>query len=257
LRSAVAGPDATPARELVMACGLGARYLCPVLSVEDHVAAAMTSPLEEVVVAGQVVRPPEDLVRQWDLPEADRYALLRWGLPDDNLLRPQFQAGPDPALVPNLAGERERQEASPGQRLYSLVHWGREELQLRIGAVAGTGRVLKIQPKPTTAEYLHPALREANAGLYHPSVEFFSSSVAQFVETLWRFHAATCIASELWQEEPDNDRPWEEYEAWFSRLHDCERIILEHIERIDPHVRADDAGTLWTTVVTELTHAGN
>ena len=216
-----------------------------------------TSPLEKILVAGQAVRPAEGLVRQWDLPEADRQALLRWGLPDDDLARPRYQAGVAPELVPNLAGERERKEASPGQRLYTLVHWGREELQLRIGAVAGTGRVLKIQPKPTTADDLHPALRDVNAGLYHPSVEFFSSSVAQFVEASWRWSVAMEIAGELWQEEPDNGRPWEEYGAWFSRLHDCERIILEHIERIDSHVRAADTGTLWATVVTELTHAGN
>lgn len=227
------------------------------MSVEDRVAAAMSGPLERVLAAGQVARPPEDLVRQWDLPESDRQALLRWGLPHDDDMRPLFQAGADPALVPNLAGERERRAASPGERLYTLVHWGREELQLRIGAVAGTGRVLKIQPKPITADDLHPALREVYAGLYHPSVEFFSSSVAQFVETSWRCHAAMRTARELWREEPGYDRPWEEQEAWFSRLCHCEQIILEHIERIDRHARADDTGTLWTTVVTELTHAGN
>jgi hypothetical protein len=228
-------------------------------SVEDRVATAMTAPLEKVIVEGQVVRPREDLVRQWDLPESDRQALLRWGLPHGDHMRPLFQTGADPALVPNLAGERERQAASPGDRLYTLVHWGREELQLRIGAVAGTGRVLKIRPKPTTVDDLPPVLRESNAGLYHPSVEFFSSSVTQFVETTWRWHVAGNIAAELWQDPhpPRYDRPWEEHEAWFSRLHDCERIILEHIERIDGHVRADDPGTLWTTVVTELTHAGN
>ena len=217
----------------------------------------MTAPLEKVLAAGQAMRPPEDLVRQWDLPESDRQALARWGLPQDNHMRPLFQAGGDPELVPNLAGERERQAASPGERLYTMVHWGREELRLRIGAVAGTGRVLKIQPKPTTADDVPPALREAYAGLYHPSVEFFSSSVAQFVETSWRWHVARRIALELWQDEPEYDRPWEEQEAWFSRLQDCEQIILEHIERIDAHVRADDSGTLWTSVVTELTHAGN
>jgi len=227
------------------------------LSVEDRVAAVMTAPLEKVLVAAQVVTPPEDLVRQWDLPEPDRQALLRWGLPHDNHMRPLFQAGADPALVPNLAGARELQAASPGQRLYTLVHWGREELQLRIGAVAGTGRVLKIQPKPTTADDLPLAFREANADLYHPSVQFFSSSVAQFVETSWRCHAAKRTAKELWLEEPRYDRPWEEHEVWFSRLCRCEQIILEHIERIDRHVHADDPDTLWTTVVTELTHAGN
>jgi hypothetical protein len=204
-----------------------------------------------------MVRPPEDLVRQWDLPGSDRQALLRWGLPRDNHMRPHFQPETGPALVPNLAGERERQAASPGERLYTLVHWGREELELRIGAVAGTGRVLKIQPKPITADDLPLVFREAHAGLYKPSVEFFSSSVAQFAETSWRWHAARRVAMELRQEEPGYTRPWEEQEAWFSRLHDCERIILEHIERIDGHVQADNSGTLWTTVVTELTHAGN
>jgi hypothetical protein len=228
-------------------------------SVEDRVAAAMTAPLDAVVVAERKVRPPEDVVCRWDLPEPDRRALLRWGLPYDDHMRPLFQTGPDPALVPNLAGERERQAASPGERLYTLVHWGREELQLRIGAVAGTGRVLKIQPKPTTVDDLPPVLRESNAGLYHPSVEFFSSSVTQFVETSWRWQVAGKIAAELWRtpHQPKDDAPWEEHEAWFSRLRDSERIILEHIERIDGHVRADDTGTLWTTVVTELTHAGN
>lgn len=217
----------------------------------------MTDPLEALLVAGQAMRPPQDLVRQWDLPESDRQALLRWGLPNDNHMRPLFQAGADPELVPNLAGERERQAASPGERLYTLVHWGPEELQLRIGAVAGTGRVLQVQPKPTTADDVPPALREYYADLYHPSVEFFNSSVAQFVEASWRCHVAQGIAFELRREGPACDRPWEEHEAWFSRLHDCERIILEHIERIDGQVRADDTGTLWATVVTELTHAGN
>ena len=215
----------------------------------------MTAPLEEIFVAGEAVRPPEDLVRQWDLPESDRQALLRWGLPEESDLTPHFQAGADPELVPNVAGERERQVASPGDRLYTLVYWGLNEV--RIGAVAGTGRVLKLQPKPTTVDDFPLALREIYAGFYRPSVEFFSSSVAQFVEASWRWHAAGGIAGELWQDEPGNDRPREEHEAWFSRLEHCERIILEHIERIDSHVRADDTGALWTIVVTGLTHAGD
>jgi hypothetical protein len=230
-------------------------YLCPVLSVEDRVAAAMTAPLEEILATGQAARPPEDLVRQWDLPEPDRQALLRWGLPQDSDLTPLFQAGADPALVPNVAGERERQVASPGDRAYTLVHWGLDEL--RVGAVAGTGRVLVVRPKPFTVDDLPLGLQEFYAGLYHPAMEFFNSSVAQFVETSWRCHTAMGIAAELWQDPPAYDRPRDEHEAWFSRLHDCERIILEHIERIDGRVRADDTSTPWTAVVTELTHAGN
>src|ERR1700760_1275814 len=41
------------------------------------------------------------------------------------------------------------------------------------------------------------------------------------------------IACELRQDTPERDRPQDEQLAWFSRLEDCERIILEHIERID------------------------
>jgi hypothetical protein len=67
------------------------------------------------------------------------------------------------------------------------------------------------------------------------------------------------IAAELWRDPhpPKDDAPGEAYEAAFSRLQDCERIILEYIERIDGQVGADDTGTLWTAVVTELTHAGS
>lgn len=229
----------------------GAWYLCPVLSVEQRVAAAMTAPLEEILVPGKAVKPREDLVRLWDLPESDRQALLRWGLPEDSDMTPFFQAGADPALVPNVAGERERQAASPGDRLYTLARWGLDEL--RVGAVAGTGRVLVVRPEPFTVDDLPLGLREFYAGLYHPAVEFFNSSVARFVEASWRWYAAGGIASELRRDEPATDRPREEHEAWFSRLRDCERIILEHIERIDGHVRAGDTGTLWTEVVTELT----
>lgn len=63
--------------------------------------------------------------------------------------------------------------------------------------VARTGRVLKIQPRPATVDDLPLALRGAHSGLHHPSVEFFNSSVAQFVETSWRCHVARGIAFEL------------------------------------------------------------
>jgi hypothetical protein len=65
----------------------------------------MTAPLEEIFVAREAVRPPEDLVRQWELPESDRQALLRWGLPEESDITPAFQAGADPALTPNVAGD--------------------------------------------------------------------------------------------------------------------------------------------------------
>jgi hypothetical protein len=226
-----------------------------VLSVEERVAAVMTAPLEQLVVARLAVRPPENLIRQWDLPESGRQALLRWGLPEDSDgMTAHFQAGAGPALVPNVAGERERQVASPGDRLYTLAHYGMQEL--RVGAVAGTGRVLMLRPEPVTIDDFHPMARKFYPDLYHPSVEFFNSSVAQFVEVSWRWHAAGEPLSELQLDESGGGRPRQEHEAWFNRLQGCERIILEHIERIDGHVRADDTGTLWAEV-TLLTHAGN
>jgi hypothetical protein len=41
------------------------------------------------------------------------------------------------------------------------------------------------------------------------------------------------------------------FEAHFDRVEAGERIVLEHIERIDNHLRADDPSTLWGQTVTD------
>jgi hypothetical protein len=167
-------------------------------------------------------------------------------------MRPRFQDEPVPVLVPNVAGERERSLISPEQRLYKLIHWGRDDWQWRIGAVAGTGRVLMLRPKPMTAADVPLALREHYQDLYRPAVCFLSSSVRQFAETAWRWRAALPVLLDLYRQEPHYTRPQEELNAHFERMVACWEIVLGHIERIDTAVRADDPGSLWRSVVTDL-----
>ena len=52
-------------------------------TVEDHLAAIMVAEMGDVV-SGERVCPPETLMREWDLSESDRRALVEWGLPLDS-----------------------------------------------------------------------------------------------------------------------------------------------------------------------------
>lgn len=100
-----------------------------------------------------------------------------------------------------------------------------------------------------TAQDLHPDLREHYRDLYHPAVDFINSSVAQLVEISWRWRAAVRILMAL--QEPPLAAPLEVHEAFHDRVGACEQIVLEHIERIDGHLRADDPNSLWGQQVTD------
>ncbi|MDT7840198.1 SUKH-4 family immunity protein [Streptomyces justiciae] len=217
-------------------------------SVEDRLTALMTAPLESLVDPGHQVRPTA--VRGWRLPEPDLFALAEYGLPDDVVMTPSFQSAAEPTLVPNLAGPRERELATPDDRFYDLGLWGSHDLTPRMGAVRGDGRVLAIRSAPLTAADLAPALREYHADLYHPAVDFISSSVAQFVDLSWRWRAAGPLFVEL--TEPPLGCPQAEFDAYLDRCDDCERIVLRGFERIDPAaVRADAPHTLWGELVAD------
>lgn len=209
----------------------------------------MAAPLDTIIAPDRRERPPMTVVRRWDLPETDRVALTRWGLPTDQIMTPAVQLETEPQLVPNVAGEYERRLISPDQRLYDLGRWGGHDLTPKIGAVAGDGRVLSIRATPLTAHDLHPQLREHHQGLYHPAVDFISSSVAQFVEVTWRWRAAIEVLRDL--HEPHYTRPEEEFDAYIARLQACERIVLSRVEAIDPEVRADNSKALWVEVITD------
>jgi hypothetical protein len=160
-----------------------------VSTVEDHLAVIMVAEMGDVV-SGERVCPPETLMREWDLSESDRRALVEWGLPLDSQERPDIQEESGPVLVPNVAGERELRLVSPDQRLYRLINMSVGPVKEWIGAVAGEGRVLMIRPAPVTVNDLAPQLRPYHPGYYSPAVDFVNSSVAQFVEITWRWHAA-------------------------------------------------------------------
>jgi hypothetical protein len=219
--------------------------------VKDRLVNVMTAPLESVVDIDVQKLAPRELVEEWDLPTADRVALARWGLPELPLMYPRFQRESAPVLVPNVAGERERSLISSEQRLYKLIDWGRDELQLRIGAVNGTGAVLAVRPRPITVADIPLALREPYKDLYKPAVVFIDSSVSQFVEVLWRWNGARRIFLDLWEEEPHYTRPEAERIGFYERVGECRGIVLDHIKRIDDKVRTDDPECLWTSIVME------
>ena len=224
-------------------------------TAEERLAGIMTASLGMIVVPGEQVCPPEALVERWDLPEGDRAGLVLWGLPADRLMRPDVQQESSPMLVPNVAGEQERRLISAGQRLYRLIDWSSGPVEHWIGAVAGTGRVLTIRPAPMTVDDLHPQMRPYHPGFYAPAVSFASSSVAQFIEVSWRWRAAREVLLTLKWPDPrlfaSRTEAKEAFDAHVATVKRCERIILDHIERIDSRVRAEDPDSLWRGIVVD------
>lgn len=192
-------------------------------SVENRLAAVMTAP--------------------------DLLALAAYGLPDDVVMTPSFQTDAEPTLVPNLAGPRERELAGANDRFYDLGLWGSHDLTPRVGAARGDGRVLALRSAPLTAADIAPALREYHADLYHPAVDFISSSVARFVDLSWRWRAALPLFTEL--TEPPLGCPQVEFDACLARCDACEEIVLRGIERVDPGLRDNAPHTFWGQLVTD------
>ncbi|WP_369191892.1 SUKH-4 family immunity protein [Streptomyces sp. R08] len=219
-------------------------------SIEQRLETVMEAPLDTLIASEHRSRPTRATVDSWRLPESDCRELAELGLPDDQFLTPVFQTDVEPALVPNVAGPRERELATANDRLYELGRWGSHDLTPKIGAVENDGRVLAIRPTPFTAADVHPALREVYRDLYHPAVDFINSSIVQLVQISWRWRAAIPILLEL--TEPSGPCSEEEINSYFARREACEQIVLTGIERIDPAIRADDAArTLWGEVVTD------
>jgi hypothetical protein len=217
--------------------------------VEERLVEVMTAPLDSIIDVDVQVLPSARAMREWRLPEGDLMALSTWGLPRGALRTPDFQVESEPVLVPNVAGPMESRLITREDRLYRLGRWGANDLTPWMGAVADDGRVLAIREKPMTAQDVHPDLREYYRDLYHPAVDFINSSAAQLVEICWRWHVAVPILVSL--EEPPVSAPTEVHEAFHDRVEACERIVLEHIERIDNHIPADDPSSFWGQAVTD------
>lgn len=147
-------------------------------AVEDELRSMLSQPLERLVTTED--RPLFiGVAQEWDIPQGDRFALGEWGLPQLPLFTPRPQAGTDPILVPNVAGEQERRLVKDGQQLYGLGFWGSSEDSFVVGVVPGDGRVLCLLPAPITVDDIPEVLRPYHACLHKPAVSFFSSSVAQ------------------------------------------------------------------------------
>jgi hypothetical protein len=141
-----------------------------------------------------------------------------------------------PTLVPNVAGEVERQLVSPDQRLYRLGWWGSDDSSPRVGAVAGSGFLLGIRPAPITAEDLSPGLRSYYKDFHLPAVEFINSSVAHYVEVSWRWFAAVERLAQV-----------EELGSFTFRaqIDDSLREFLRGLADIDPGIDSCDPPSQW------------
>ncbi|MCC9312474.1 SUKH-4 family immunity protein [Kitasatospora sp. RB6PN24] len=159
-------------------------------------------------------------------------------------LRPQ--TGVDPVLVPNLAGECELRLVKDDQRLYGLGFWGPNDDSCVVGVVPGDGRVLCLRPAPITIDDIPEVLRPYHSGLHKPAVSFFSSSVAQYVETAWRWHAAIQILRKV--EEPSFTAPEADHVRHYERLYACVELVVDVARHIDRAVAADDQ-SVWIELI--------
>jgi hypothetical protein len=121
-----------------------------------------------------------------------------------------------------------------------------QDLTVRVGAVAGSGRVLGIRPRPLTVEDIARALRADDADFYRPAVSFFTSSVAAFVEVAWRWRAVLvvlgrypCPAAE------------DELGAWFDRQEDGLRQVLAGVVRVDHALSEPHLDSRWVATITK------
>lgn len=224
------------------------------MSLESEIVDVLEAPLATLVVVGNRV-PVGSIIDQWDLPQSDLHALRDWGLPEGPLFRPSIQVESAPVLVPNIAGERERRLIDPNQRLYLLGSYGSEvvmsdgeNLTIRVGVVAGSGRVLGVRTRPLMVEDIHPQLRERHPDLYHPSVRFFNSSVAAFVEVAWRWYAAVKV---LRRDAAPDSRSWDEFEAWLDQQEACLHQFLTGMVRIDNALADQQLESIWVETIIE------
>jgi hypothetical protein len=227
--------------------------------LESEIADVLAAPLATLLdVAHQALA--DASIEQWDLPPSDQQALQAWGLPEGPLFRPGLQIDSAPVLVPNVAGERERQLIEPQQRLYVLGTYGSEhrdggeDLSLRVGAVASSGRVLGIRSRPLTVEDIAPGLRDNYADFSQPAVHFFNASVAAFVEVAWRWRAIVMVLRRY--PGPDNTvddvQAWkDELDAWYARVEAVRQQVLAGMVRIDPALAEPQLDSLWVETMTK------
>ncbi|RPE39234.1 hypothetical protein EDD90_2220 [Streptomyces sp. Ag109_O5-1] len=151
--------------------------------------------------------------------------------------------------MPNRAGEYERRLVKDGVRLYEMGYWGPDASSFVVAVVPGEGRVLCLLPAPITVDDLPEVLRPYHQGLHKPAVSFFSSSVAQYVETAWRWHAALQILQQI--EEPEFTVGEAEYLRHHDRLYSLVELVVDAVGRIDPAAEGEGLPSVWIELIRE------
>ncbi|MFE2423380.1 hypothetical protein [Streptomyces hokutonensis] len=100
-----------------------------------------------------------------------------------------------------------------------------------------------------TVDDLPEVLRPYNRGLHTPAVSFFSSSVSQYVETAWRWHAVLQILRQV--EEPEFLAGQAEYLRHHDRLYSLVEVVVDAVGRIDPAADAEDRPSVWIELIRE------
>ncbi|TDB81664.1 hypothetical protein E1264_32395 [Actinomadura sp. KC216] len=154
----------------------------------------LTAPLDDIIAPHQQALADPSRIERWRLPEADRAALIRWGLPNSSggLFDVDFQDAVRTGTE------------FPGEHLYGLVKYRSEA---RVVAVAGTGAVYMLPPPPMNTEEaaefrrrnpeLFAAHRKKNPEFPYRAPSLFNSSVSLFVDAYWRYERAAQVLRKL------------------------------------------------------------
>jgi hypothetical protein len=225
---------------------MSVKYPDPWPHIEGELRQALSGPIEHLVHPEHRTL-STDVGEHWDIPPVDRASLQRRGLPRLSLFTATPQNERAPLVVPNVAGVRGSRILEEDARLYKLGFWGRSEVTGVTAVAPGDGRVFYILPAPITEHDLPEILRPHNRGLYKPAVSLLNSTLTQFIETAWRWHAALQILDTA--EEPMHSAPEPELNTHYEHLYACVDLIADAAQRIDPSATADNPSSGWTGLI--------
>ncbi|WP_037619868.1 hypothetical protein [Streptomyces aureus] len=104
-----------------------------------------------------------------------------------------------------------------------------------------------LLPAPITVDDLPEVLRPYHQGLHKPAVSFFSSSVARYVETAWRWHAALGVLRQI--EEPEVMAGEAEHLRHHDHLYSLVELVTEAVGRIDPVAEGEGLTSVWIELI--------
>jgi hypothetical protein len=195
--------------------------------------------LDELTEAGQLSVLPTIDRDSWDLPEPDRIALWRHGLPptrNDEMI----------GVVGRFQTDREPTLEEGGSRLYLLGTFGTAKL----AAVQGVGTVIAVP----AYRAVHPQLRHLYPNGIVPVMA--NSNIARLVDLAWRWHwLLLVLADQQIQASKGEAAAVEVLKATgtvpdiFAGVRALHREVLERFRNKDPQAITDDS--FWGETVLE------